>query len=317
MKKLVLRNEITQDNAIFVEINTEMGAQLLRRYLWIVGQIRLSERITFRELQHRWERKFETPLPRRTFVHNKEMIQDIFDINIECDRRTNEYYIELPDDLKRQTEINWILNSFSTLMELTDSRSISDRIILEDIPSSKQFLGTVLDAIKQNQVLRITYHPFGKEASELEMNPYFVQLSANRWYLYGILVGENNIKALALDRFEKIEMVNETFEMPTEFSPERYLLDNGVGKYKSIEKSEVVIRAYGKQVDLLRTLPLHPSQCETKTEDGVAEFTYQLYPTARFYSDILAAGKYVKVLKPTSIRKYLANVINKISTYYQ
>lgn len=105
--------------------------------------------------------------------------------------------------------------------------------------------------------------------------------------------------------------------MPVEFSPEQYLLDNGIGKYKGIEKCEVVIRAYGKQVDLLRTLPLHPSQCETKTEEGKAEFTYQLYPTARFYSDILAAGKYVMVLEPASVRKHLANVINKISNYYQ
>lgn len=294
-----------------------MGAQLLRRYLWIVEQIRLSERITFSELQHRWERKFETSLPRRTFVHNKEMIQDIFDINIECDRRTNEYYIELPDDLKRQTEINWILNSFSTLMELTDSRKISNRIVLEDIPSSKQFLGTVLDAIKRNQVIRITYHPFGKEASELELSPYFVQLSANRWYLYGVLADESDIKAVALDRFERIELLNKTFIMSTELLPEQYLRDNGVGKYKGIEKCEIVICAYGKQVDLLRTLPLHPSQCETKTEEGVAEFTYQLYPTSQFYSNILAAGKYIKVLKPTSVRRNLAEIINIINAYYK
>lgn len=295
----------------------KMGAQLLRRYLWILEQIRLSERITFSELQRKWERKFETSLPRRTFVHNKEMIQDIFDINIECDRRTNEYYIEMPDDFKRQNEINWILNSFSTLMELTDSRKISDRIILEDIPSSKQFLCTVLDAIKQNQIMKITYHPFGKENFDVKISPYFVQLSANRWYLYGVLAGESNIKAVALDRFEKVEIEDETFEMPTEFSPEQYLLDNGVGKYKGIKKCEVVIRAYGKQVDLLRTLPLHPSQCETKTEDGIAEFTYQLYPTSRFYSDILSAGKYIKVVKPTSVRKHLAEIINEMTIYYQ
>lgn len=294
-----------------------MGAQLLRRYLWLVEQIRLSERITFSELQHRWERQFETILPRRTFVHNKEMIQEIFDINIECDRRTNEYYIELPDDLKRQTEINWILNSFSTLMELTDSRKIADRIVLEDIPSSKHYLGTVLDAIKRNQVVRIEYHPFGKEAFELEISPYFVQLSANRWYLYGVLSGESNIKAVALDRFEQIDILNRTFAMPAEFSPEEYLLDNGVGNYEGMEKCEVVIRAYGKQVELLRTLPLHPSQCETKTEEGVVEFTYQLYPTSRFYSNVLAAGKYIKVLKPTSVQQHLAEIINEMTTYYQ
>ncbi len=52
--KNTLRNGITQANAIFVKINIEMGAQLLRRYLWIVEQIRLSERITFSELQCQW-----------------------------------------------------------------------------------------------------------------------------------------------------------------------------------------------------------------------------------------------------------------------
>lgn len=202
-------------------------------------------------------------------------------------------------------------------MELTDSRKIADRIVLEDIPSSKHYLGTVLDAIKRNQVVRIEYHPFGKEAFELEISPYFVQLSANRWYLYGVLSGESNIKAVALDRFEQIDILNRTFAMPAEFSPEEYLLDNGVGNYEGMEKCEVVIRAYGKQVELLRTLPLHPSQCETKTEEGVVEFTYQLYPTSRFYSNVLAAGKYIKVLKPTSVQQHLAEIINEMTTYYQ
>ena len=308
---------MTQANVIFVKNNIEMGAQLFKKYLWIANHVRTTGRITFRELQSSWEKRFESPLSRRTFIHNKEKIQELFDINIACDRRTNEYYIENPEDLKRQNEVNWILNSFSVLMGLIDSRKISNRIVLDEVPSSKYHLNTVLKGIKQNKVLKIIYQPFSCEAFEMNLNPYFVQLSANRWYLYGVREGDAKIKAYALDRFKKTEILNKTFIMPNDFSAETYLQHNGVGQYENIDYCKITLRAYSKQIELLRSLPLHPSQTETKTGEGVAEFTYNLRPTTKFYSDILAAGIYIKVLHPAFVREHIAKIIHKTATYYK
>lgn len=297
-----------------------MAKQLLQKYLWIINKIRTSGRIRLSELQRDWECSAISDgerLPRRTFIYNKEAIQELFDINIECDRRTNEYYIEEPDDLQRQNTINWMLNSFSVYMELADSHTISSRIILEEIPSAHTYLNTVLAAIRANKVLEINYQPFGSDVFAMQMQPYFVQLSGGRWYLYGVRTGEDKIKAFALDRFLSADQCEECFTMPEEFSADEYLQNNGIGQYESIPKCEVIVRAYGKQVDILRTLPLHHSQCETKTEDGRSEFTYNLRPTTRFYGDILSAGKYIKVLSPDFVRKNLAETISKISTYYK
>ena len=294
-----------------------MATQPLYKYLWIVDLIRSKRRIKLKDIQSKWEEEFGTPLPRRTFVYSKEAIEELFDINIECDRTTNEYYIENLDDVKRQNTINWMLDSFSESFNLINSRGIVDRIVLEKTPSSQYYLNTVLSAIKQNRVLRIRYKPFGKDGFEMELKPYFVQMSLNRWYLYGVRNGKDKIKAYALDRFEEAEMIEGSFAMPDDFSAEEYLQNQGIGQYEKIPVCEVVIRAYGRQVDLLRTLPLHPSQCEIKSEDGVSEFSYNLRPTTKFYGDILSQGKYIKVLRPAFARKHLAEILEKTLTYYK
>ena len=112
-------------------------------------------------------------------------------------------------------------------------------------------------------------------------------------------------------------MMEETFALPEEFSATEYLKEHGIGRYENIPETEVVLRAYGRQVDLLRTLPLHTSQHETKTAEDKAEFTYILRPTTRFFGDILACGKYVKVLSPEWVRRHLKETLEKIVTYYK
>ena len=79
-----------------------MAKDLLNRYVWLVDTIRRYGRITRRELDDCWRRsRFsdgDTALPRRTFYNYRQAIEDLFDITIQCDQSTFEYYIADEDE---------------------------------------------------------------------------------------------------------------------------------------------------------------------------------------------------------------------------
>ena len=101
--------------------------------------IRRYGRITGRELNRRWvESPFGDgrPLPRRTFYNYRQALQQLFNVNIEYDPVTYEYFIENNDD-HNYSVTDWLLNTTATSNVLSGARDISDRIFLEDVPSAR------------------------------------------------------------------------------------------------------------------------------------------------------------------------------------
>ena len=288
------------------------------RYAWLIDTLRRHGPCSLREIDRRWVEETTLnpdgePLSRRTFQQHKEAINELeLGVEIVCSHNLYSVCTDNHNPIGA-----WLWQTISLRRMLTESKTLNDRIVVEEVPSSDRWLQPILTAIRENRRLRIGYHPFGREASETVVSPYFVQMSDRRWYLFGLRGTETALKAYALDRMEACSMMEETFALPEEFSATEYLKEHGIGRYENIHETEVVLRAYGRQVDLLRTLPLHTSQHETKTAEDKAEFTYILRPTTRFFGDILACGKYVKVLSPEWVRRHLKETLEKIVTYYK
>lgn len=65
-----------------------------------------------------------------------------------------------------------------------ENKSIRNRILVEDVPSALQHLTDILEAMRENRVLEIEYHPFYLEESQhIQLLPYFVKLYERRWYM--------------------------------------------------------------------------------------------------------------------------------------
>ena len=89
---------------------TNNTATLFRRYLWLLNVIYSAGRITLDEIRVRWQRNEMSggeELPRKTFENHRKAVEELFDVNIACDRRTNEYYVECGDDLVRDDLRRW------------------------------------------------------------------------------------------------------------------------------------------------------------------------------------------------------------------
>lgn len=115
------------------------AAMLFNRYVWLVDTIYRAGRITFEEINERWQRSSlnETgeELPLKTFHNHKNAIQQMFDINIECDRRGGYlYYIEHAEDMEQGGVRTWLLNTFAVNHLINESHHLKRRILSRKFP---------------------------------------------------------------------------------------------------------------------------------------------------------------------------------------
>ena len=136
-----------------------MPRNLFNRYVWLVDTISRYGRITLKDLNAAWLRSDISegkPLARRTFFHYRDAVEEMFDVNIQCDKSSFEYYIEDAGSESIARLRSWLVDSVSMSGTLSNARDISERIMLENVPSARVFLPVIVDALKQNRRIRFS-----------------------------------------------------------------------------------------------------------------------------------------------------------------
>ena len=301
-----------------------MAKNYFKSYIWLLETLQSRGPLTLAQLRELWEHSAVNEdgrdLAPRTFANHVAAIADIFGIDITCDRRNNTYYIENDDDLDGNGLRSWMLDALSMNSLLNESASIKDRIIFEDVPSSHQFLTTVIHAIRDNRKLKVRYQGYRMEEERtFELEPYFIREFKRRWYLYGHKDYDKDFKPhmYALDRMMEVEVLQDTFKMPADLDAKTWFQSlYGVRKYDDMKSQRVLLKVYGKQVRYFRSLPLHSSQEEVETHRDHSVFAYNLAPDYDFKQDILSFGDTIEVLEPKSLRTSIKETINQLNTYY-
>lgn len=300
-----------------------MARDLISRYIWIVDTIRRYRRISFEQLRERWRLSpFATEsatIPRRTFYNYRRAIEEAFGIEIRYNPSTFEYYIEETDEPHRGASItDWLLNSAATSSVVSESRQISSRIFLEDIPSAREHLNVVIDAVRCNHPVQFDYAPYTRvnPSRDVVVEPYFLNLFRQRWYMTGRNTADGKIKTYALDRIVKASMLPETFEIPADFDASRYSSDSFGVIFSMGEPHDIRLRVASRRARYLRTLPLHHSQNEY-AHDGFSIFTYRLRLTPDFVSEIVSMGGDVTVEAPGQLRAMVVDQLRNALANYE
>ena len=126
-----------------------MALNQTNKLVWIVDTIYKARKITFEELNRRWRDNVDLSggeeLLKRTFHKWKWNIFDTFGLMIECETSAPyRYYIENVDDMTNGSIENWLLSTYSVSNALIESKSIKDRILLEEVPSGREYLEPIL-----------------------------------------------------------------------------------------------------------------------------------------------------------------------------
>ena len=294
-----------------------MAKNYFKSYIWLLETLQSRGPQTLSQLRELWDRSAVNvdgrDLAPRTFANHVAAIADIFGIDITCDRRNNTYYIENDTDLDGNGLRSWMLDALSMNSLLNESASIKDRIIFEDIPSSHQFLASIIQAIRDNRMIRVHYKGYRMgEDRFFDIEPYFVREFKRRWYLYGHKDYDKDRKPhmYALDRMLSVEVLSETFKMPEDINAREWFKTiYGVRKYDDMKIQRVLMKAYGKQVRYFRSLPLHSSQEEVETHGEYSIFSYDLAPDYDFIQDVLGFGDKSEVVGPDILRDKISRQI--------
>jgi hypothetical protein len=298
-----------------------MTDRLYAKYMWLISTIYDAGKISFEDIARKWDDAYindlHQPLKLRTFHNHRNAILMQFGIVIECQRGSNLYYIDNPDVLENDSINQWLLDSFAVSNLLMDNRSISDRIILEDVPSGRYYLEIITTAMRDNRQLVIDYEDFfGNTIQGLKVNPYFIRLFKRRWYVMALVLPGKEIHRFGLDRIKLIEVLESKFSYPKDFSPQDYYIDY-YGVFHDAKPLTIRLKAYHEKPHYLRSLPLHHSQREIESNADYTIFEYKIAPTYDFIQEILSHGNQLEVLSPDIFRQQIKAIIQEMHDFYK
>ena len=297
-----------------------MARNLINRYVWLVDTISRYGRITLKDLNEVWLRSPISegkPLARRTFFHYRDGVEEMFDINIQCDKSTFEYYIDDSGNESNARLRSWLVDSVSMSGMLSNAHDISERIMLENVPSAREHLPVIIDAMKQNRRIRFSYKSYTRSLPTIGivLEPYFVKIFKQLWYVIGMNVNEGVVKTYSLDRISSLNLLQETFVMPEDINPSEFFKDCfGIITNKNSAK-RIVLRVEPTQAKYFRALPLHHSQQE-EVHDHYSVFSYKMRITYDLKEEIMSHGASIEVLEPKELKMLIRNEMENALAHY-
>ena len=298
-----------------------MARNLVNRYVWLVDTISRYGRITLKDLNAAWLRSDISegkPLARRTFFHYRDGVEEMFDINIQCDKSTFEYYIDDSGSEENARLKSWLVDSVSLSGMLSNAHDISGRIMLENVPSAREHLPVIIDALKQNHRISFSYKSYtrSRPVDGIILEPYFVKIFKQLWYVIGLNVNDGLIKTYSLDRISRLNLLQDTFTMPDDVNPSEFFKDCvGIITNKNSAK-RIVLRVEPTQAKYFRALPLHPSQQE-EVHDGYSVFSYRMRITYDLKEELMSHGASIEVLEPKELKMLILDELERALKNYR
>lgn len=297
-----------------------MAHNTLMRCVWIIDTLERYGAITRERLNELWLQSSHSegkPLARRTFYNYRNEIANTFGIVVAYNSSTFEYYIDQEHSDIDRRQVQWLLDAMSISGMIRGSSDVSGRIVLENVPSARKFLPTVIDAMRENKRITFNYKSHKRVAatSGVTLEPFFIKIFRQVWYVIGRNVKDRRIKTYALDRMSALVITDTKFEMPEALEPHSFF-KHCYGITASDEQPEkIMLRVEPTQANYLRATPLHNSQKE-ELHSQYSIFTYLMHNTYDLREKLLSMGSRIEVVAPKSLREQIEQELRQALKHY-
>lgn len=294
----------------------------LKKYIWLIDTIRRHGKISHKDLSDEWERNKDLsdykPLHRGTFNRWREAIRSKLGIDIECQTVGGYvYYIANPEIIDENQLKRWLLDTFAVGNIVEENLSLKNRILVDDVPSGRMYLEPVMDAMKDNKIVEITYHSFRTDKTHTcAVEPYCVKLFEGRWYLLARPTAEDTPILFGLDRVQSLTILEDKFMLPKNFSTSEFF-DHKYGVVSdNTLPQKIMIRAYAQHRHYIDSLPIHHSQRLVEDHGDYADFELFVAPTFDFIMRLLHDGAWLEVISPITLRHAMKGWISDMYDLY-
>lgn len=159
----------------------------LKRLMWLLRTIYQASPggIKRKQISQKWIKNTELSTgeeyPEKTFHNHREDIKNIFKIPIQ--RKGHKYYIDLKDNMELTALATW-MDYMDIKDAVAENANLRERIFWGTVPGGSQWIRPILNAM-QNSVEIVIKYSRSKKSNNYTVQPYFLRMYRQRWYLIG------------------------------------------------------------------------------------------------------------------------------------
>lgn len=304
------------------------STNLFHRYIWLVDTIYSAGKITKEEIDRRWavcpynEDKEEEYLD-RSFHRHKNAIEEMFGIEIRCDKsRQNTYYISR--DYPGSDNRDWLMNGFALNNVMQIAPSLRRRFQFDEMPPSAKYLSTIAEAMHTNKQMSITFKAEESHKGYLQAieqpcvaEPYLLRQKAQDWYLVCRVKEYQQPITLPVNDITSIEILSKEWKLPKRFDAAKYFADYvGMNCDPTLPTEEILIRTVSPLTEQLEAHPLHVSQQLVEAGEGYAIYSYRVAVTKELQDLVRLCGPQATVQAPEKLRNMIMSDVAVYNEQY-
>ena len=189
---------------------------------------------------------------------------------------------------------------------------------INPLTGKEEFHQQLIDAIADRRVLRMSYDSLTEwETISTKLRPYHLLFSRRSWYIVGRSSMHREVRTFNLGRINSLKTLREKYSVPRSFSLEKYLGNAWNMIPGSGADYNVVVRFQPTVAKNVNEVVWHKTQETKLLKDGSLEFRVRVSGLLEISWWILGYGNQAEVLKPTKLRKLIADRVNLMQKIYQ
>ena len=199
---------------------------------------------------------------KRTFLRDKQEIDDLFNIEIKYNSARRGYYIE-SENFSPNTEL--LIDSYRFINTYQIFKDVDRYIATEPYKSGSEHLLLILDAIQNRKRIEFVYRKFVDDVPQKRtIEPFFIKEFKRRWYVIARDKKDLQIKTFALERIEKDIIAispSASYDIPQNVSPASYFTDSfGIFRLSEAKVENIELSFSPLKGKFIKSQPLHPTQ---------------------------------------------------------
>ena len=231
-----------------------------------------------------------------------------------------EQYRNTPLEVNLKNIFRKIVDSLPAEVSVDSSFLDSNTTFIPDQTATMEesVFTTVFQTLKKKTTLEFDYRPLQKTSfMTRQLDPYHAVCQKGNWYIIGFCHDKNEVRVFNFSRMKNVKDTNQKFEVPADFSPDKYF-DKEIGVWLSATTKYKVELLISKEIG---TFALERSwnsnQVIKQNDDGSVYVSFETTQLPEVKRWVLGQGKTVKVLGPDLLIEQILSELQDITKLYK
>ncbi len=188
----------------------------------------------------------------------------------------------------------------------TDS-SINIGVVSTERVDNHKHTSSIEKAVREKRNIVISYESLKAEKTERKISPYAMAFRKHAWYLVGYCHLRDDIRTFRLGRIHNVSLSREKFEIPDDFSVEKYFSASW-GVYRG-KLTKFKVKFTGEAAIIVKTSRHQQYEEIEEFDDGSVIYKAVISGRVEFIRWVLGFGAQAEIIEPVSARKEVKEIL--------